>query len=142
MPGDKRQHFVDLCGLKVLAIKSNKPASISLAKELGIDTQSMKLALKETESLAEIMQIFDGQQMVQQFVVGEYRIDLYFPEHALAVECNEHAHQCYDVTSEAARSALIEQQLGCKWIRFNPDCASFKLAAVANQIFRHIISQQ
>ena len=31
--------------------------------------------------------------MKRQFSIGSYRIDLYFPEHKLAIECDEHDHK-------------------------------------------------
>lgn len=81
----------------------------------------MKLALKETESMAEIMKAFDGPRMVHQYLVGCYRIDLHFQDYGLAVECDEYGHSQYSLEKEADRSAFIDQQLACKWVRCDTD---------------------
>ena len=44
--------------------------------------------------------INEGISMKQQFSIGSYRIDLYFPEHKLAIECDEHDGKDRDIDYE------------------------------------------
>ena len=46
---------------------------------------------------------------------------MYFPEHKLAVECDEFGHNDRDVNYEVTRQKYMEAKLGCQFIRFNPD---------------------
>ena len=49
--------------------------------------------------------------MKQQFSIASYRIGLYFPEHKLAIECDEHHHKDRDIDYEIRRQKFIEDQL-------------------------------
>ena len=46
------------------------------------------------------MQAFNGEEMIHQFSAGKYRIDLYFPEYKLAIECDEFDHRGRDTGYE------------------------------------------
>ena len=142
LPGaNKRQRVITLTGVRVIAAKSTKPNSLAICKELGIDVATIKCALKETESLAEIIGAFDGEKMLHQFCVGPYRLDLYFEEYNLAIECDENGHRDYSAEKELNRTQFITHHLRCDWIRFNPDGKDFRVCQVINRIFRHIKSR-
>ena len=81
--------FLSLTGVKKVIIGSRKPKAIELAKRLGIDILSTKILSKEAETLACILKTFRGEDMKEQYTVDGYRIDLYFPTHKLAIECDE-----------------------------------------------------
>ena len=49
--------------------------------------------------------------MNRQFSIGSYRIDFYFPEHKIAIECDEHDHKDRDINYETKRHKFIEEQL-------------------------------
>ena len=49
------------------------------------------------------MKTFHGEKMKRQFKIGNYRIDLYFPEHKIAVECDEFDHIGRDINCEIFR---------------------------------------
>ena len=76
--------------------------------------------------------------MKRQFSFGSYRIDLYFPEHKLAIECDEHDHKDRDINYERRQQEFIEDQLNCKFIRYNPDAKDFMIKSVLNKIFQYI----
>ena len=65
------------------------PNLINLTKCLGIELHKNKWLCKELEALGHMMQVFNGEEMIQQFGAGKYRIDLYFPMYRLAIECDE-----------------------------------------------------
>ena len=71
-----------------------------------------------------------------------YRIDLYFPEHKLAIECDEHDHKDRDINYEIKRQRFIEDQLNCKFIRYNPDAKDFTIESVLNRIFQYIYQKR
>ena len=49
--------------------------------------------------------------MKQQFSIGSYKIDLYFLEHKLAIECDEHDHKDRNINHEIKRQRFTEDQL-------------------------------
>ena len=86
------------------------------------------------------MQTFKGEEMIHHLSVGKYRIDQYFPKHKLAIECDEFDHRDRDIEYEIRRQKFIEDQLNCKFIRYNPDAEDFHILEVINKIFVHIKS--
>ena len=82
--------------------------------------------------------INEGISMKQQFSIGSYRIDLYFPEHKLAIECDEHDGKDRDIDYEIKWQAFIEDQLNCKFICYNPDAKGFTIEKIFNKIFQYI----
>jgi len=81
------------------------------------------------------MRAFKGEHMVTQFKVDDYRVDLYFPDYNLSVECDEHGHKDRNPLKEKKRHNHITNQIHCKWLRFNPDEADFNIFDVINRIF-------
>lgn len=68
------------------------------------------------------------------FRVGKYLVDMWIPEHRIAVECDEFDHRHYDASKELTRQRFIEEQMGCTFIRFNPCDKDFCLAKLINDI--------
>lgn len=75
---------------------------------------------------------------VREFVCGPYRIDLYYPDAHLAVECQEHGHANYSVEEEQRRYAFLEAQLHCRFVCYNPDAADFSVLDVVNEVVGHL----
>ena len=88
-----------------------------MAKHFGIKVKHCLLASKEQDALRQIMQAFNGEEMIQQFSVGKYRIGLYFPEHKLAIECDEFDHRDRDIGYEEERQKHIEKLLNCTFLK-------------------------
>lgn len=76
----------------------------------------------------------------RQFLIGKYRIDLYFPDYYLAVECDENNHADRNPTLEKIREDYIISQ-GNKLIRYNPNTTLFDLSDVIREIFLIIINK-
>ena len=125
-------------GVLEIVTKSRKPQALELAKALGINIHKQKFPSKEQETISIIMQVFKGIKMIDQYTVDNYRIDLYFPKHKLAVECDEFDHADRDIEYEVRRQKYIEEELGCTFIRYNPDAKRFDLFEVINRIIRAI----
>ena len=77
--------------------------------------------------------------MKEQYTVDGYRIDLYFPIHKLAIECDELGHKDRDIGYEVTRQKYIETKLGCTFIRYNPDAKEFDIFSVINSIMKYIL---
>ena len=90
----------------------------------------------EIEIHNNVMKAFQGELIECQYRVGKYRIDMYFVEHKVAVECDEHAHASYNQDKEAMRTTFITDALQCKWIRYNPYDRDFCIFRLISDIRR------
>ena len=50
---------------------------------------------------------------------------MYFSEHKLTIEFNEKGHTDRDEKKENEREEKIQKELGCKFIRINPDAEHY-----------------
>jgi len=130
--------FINEKGLRSLICKSKLSKSVDIAKAIGMDINNHKYECKESESCGAIMKAFKGEKMIMQYSVLKYRVDLYFPEYNLLVECDELGHSDRDPKKEKKRYERITKELNCKWLRFNPDDKDFNIFDTINQIFNII----
>ena len=72
--------------------------------------------------------------------VNNFRIDLYLPDQKLAIEIDEHNHADRDPSYEKEREMYIKAQLGCKFLRKNPDLDGFKLSTCIGRIMQEILA--
>ena len=105
---------------------------------MGIDVYEHKYVRKETTTLSHVQEAFKREEMIEQYNVDGYRIDLYFPEYKLAIECDEFGHRDRDLEYEVKRQKYIEGELKCSFIRFNPDARDFNIFRVINKIYQHL----
>lgn len=73
-----------------------------------------------------------------QYSILTYRIDLYFPDYKIAVECDEFAAHAHCADADKKRQNEIEQEIKCMFIRFNPDQNNFKIQVVIAEILQQI----
>jgi very-short-patch-repair endonuclease len=78
--------------------------------------------------------------MKRQFIIGKYRVDLYFIDYKLAVECDEFNHDDRDTIKEKLREEYI-LSLGNKIIRYNPNEKHFDLSNVLREINTNIFKK-
>jgi very-short-patch-repair endonuclease len=69
----------------------------------------------------------------RQFALGKYRVDLYFVDYKLVVECDENNHIDRDLVQEKIREDYIIS-LGNQIVRYNPNTPSFDLSDVLKNI--------
>ena len=93
---------------------------------------------KEQAVLKSIKDAFEGEDMQTQYSVLSYRIDLYFHKYKLAIEVDELGHNDRNIDYEIQRQRAIEKELGCVFIRINPDEKNFNIFKEINKIHRHI----
>ena len=71
-----------------------------------------------------------------------YRIDLYFHDFKLTIKIYENGHSNRNIDYEIKRQKAIEQKLGCKFNKIDPDKEDFDIFfyifRTINEIFRHI----
>ena len=123
---------VNESGIKRLVSKSRKPQARELAKQLGLECYFSPI---EADCLRIIQSAFQHLKPIQQFQISDYKIDIYFPEHKIAVECDENDHSAYNKREEIIRQNQITKLLGCQFIRFNPNEKGFNIGKVINNIF-------
>ena len=76
--------------------------------------------------------------MKTQCSVLGYRIDFYFHDYKIEIEVDEYGHSDRNTDDEIKRQTAIEKELGCEFIRINPDVSGFNIFTAINEIHRHI----
>jgi very-short-patch-repair endonuclease len=133
---DAATKFLDKEGVTELVYASRIPGSIDIAKALAIPLSAkFKQHYHEMGTIKVIMDAFEGEKMLRQHWLLGYRVDLYFPELKIFVECDEKNHQGYDKEKEELRTRVLSQT-GSRWVRYNPDEKDFNVIRVINQIYR------
>ena len=85
-----------------------------------------------------IISSFEGEILQTQYNNLSYRTDLYFHDQKLAIELDENGHNKINIDYKIKRQKAIEQEIGCKFIRINPDKEEFDIIKNVNEILRHI----
>ena len=85
-----------------------------------------------------IITVFKNENFKESYHIGKYFVDLYFPDHKLAIECDENNHSDRDPIYEKTRQTYIENKMNCNFIRFNPDDKNFDIFEVISKIHYHI----
>ena len=93
---------------------------------------------KEQSVLKPIMEVFEEENMQTQYSVLGYKIDLYFDDHKLAVEIDEKGHKDRNINDEIQLQKALGSELGCEFIRINPDEENFNIFKAIIEINRHI----
>jgi very-short-patch-repair endonuclease len=122
-------------GVKRFLCSTRKPEAIQLCKDLGMHLQT-KYVPYETSFIQAIQTAFEGEEMVEQYPVDTYRIDLYFPVHNIAIEVDEY-HHATTRNQDLQRHNHILNKLQCRFVRICEDECTYK---VINQIYKHIKS--
>ena len=122
------------CRKIVLAVLSGVRLSLAkknlVLKVWGFPKAALIKAYVEEETLAPVVAVFAHLHPIKQFSCGQFRIDLYFPDQKVALECDEHDHIRYDSEAEADRQRFIEAQLCCVFVRYNPQAKDFSVFAL------------
>ena len=138
--GDQNIVFLPVNGVKRLIVNSRKPIALDLAREIGMDIFNYKVAAVETVTLRQIMEAFNGEEMVLQNKVDAFYTDLYFPKYNLTIECDENPHR-FSVAKDLKRQQHIQAKNGGGFIRYAPQTKDFSIFKVINQIHKFILSR-
>ena len=107
------------------------PKSIEFRLRLGFNRDDIRFS-KEQLTIEPIMLAFKGENMQDQYTILGYRIDLYFHNYKLAVEIDEKDYVDRDINNEIQRQEALEKELGCEFIRTNPDKENFNKKSTKN----------
>jgi very-short-patch-repair endonuclease len=100
----------------------------------GASFSSETALTKEQKTIGQITRAFAHLRSERQYRIPPYAVDLYFPDHKIAVECDEHGHRRYDQEAEMRRQHHLEQALECRFVRYNPDAPGFNVSDIINKI--------
>jgi len=96
----------------------------------------------ETQTIGFIEKAYNATLNVKrQYAIGKYRVDLYFIDYKLVIECDENGHNDRDSDKEKIREDYIVS-LGNKIIRYNPNTQSFDLSNVLREITAILFSSK
>ena len=79
----------DRPGSEACAVQISQSGAEKIAKAFGMTVLDNHVIPVETETIAYLLDVFRPLNMVPQYRVLGYRIDLYFPDQKVAVECDE-----------------------------------------------------
>uniref|UniRef100_A0A6C0LNZ0 Bro-N domain-containing protein n=1 Tax=viral metagenome TaxID=1070528 RepID=A0A6C0LNZ0_9ZZZZ len=137
--GIQKITYIPYKSLLKLLTKSRKNSCMEFAKYINLDIISKYCLSIETDIISCILKTFDGHVMIPQYKVDNYRIDLFFPEYKLAIECDEQHHlRKNNIEADRIRQSNIFMNLRCNFIRFNPYEKDFDLFKLLNEIYIYI----
>jgi very-short-patch-repair endonuclease len=138
---EERMCYINKHGLNQLLLKSKtvNPSTLKGFLELpfikGLNlNMNIKHTYKEQDCIGSIIEAYQDCKCYKQFRVGSYYIDLYIPEHNLAIECDEHNHRDRDQEHEKERQQYIEDKLKCQFFRFDPDSKNFNIYKLVRNV--------
>jgi len=141
---DPQTILINRDGAIEILIKTRKrltPDVLHILKEFHIDVTNRKCLSKEQQSISGIANTFKTEKIEDQFKVGPYYLDMYFPEYKIIIECDENGHVDRKPCDERARMDYVNKELGTKdinWIRYNPDEFGFDIHRVSGMIYNRI----
>ena len=140
--GEQNMLYVTYNGLLKLLTTTRKTNLIDFSEKVGIDVKNKFYSCVEADTIKCLIKSFSGHEMVEQYIVGDndYRIDLYFPQYKIAVECDESHHKTItNKLKDMERQNAIKDVLNCKFVRYDPFCEKFNIFNLINEIFIEIM---
>ena len=108
-----------------------------LKRNLGFKLHDF-ISTKKQIVLESIKNAFEGEYMQTQCIAYGNRIDLYFHKYKPAIEVDELEHADRNLSYEIERQKVLEKELGCVFIRVNPNEENLNIFREINQIHRRI----
>jgi len=135
--GNQDMTFLTFDGLKLLLNKTRSHNAIKLAKVFNLEILNTFSECIETNTISQIITVFKYEKIKKQYKCNNYRIDLYFIDYKLAIECDELQHN-RNKTEDNIREEIIKNKLNCTFIRYKPLSNNFNIFDVIHLIFYHI----
>lgn len=90
--------FINKLGVQCLCLLTRRPLPHDFLDHFNIEVLNKKWLTVETDYIGKIIQIFGKHHShkSQYIVNSKYRIDLYFLDLRIAIECDEYGHQSYN----------------------------------------------
>jgi len=126
--GPQNITFLTEKGLKKLICNSRKANAIDLAKMLNINMIDTFYIPLETSLVYFLQEVYASEELIHQYTIEPYKIDLYFPKYSLAIECDEFFH-IFQKEDDIKRELYIKEKLGCRFLRFKQGKEQMKILA-------------
>ena len=94
--------------------------------------------LKQQTTTKTIKREFEGEDILTEYSVLGFRVDLYFHKYKVAIEVDQFGHWDRNIDYEIKRQKAVKEELGCKFIRINPDEGNFSERKPVTKIYMHI----
>jgi very-short-patch-repair endonuclease len=122
--------------------KTRKPELINFCNKLSINLYNNIFPCIESETTNYIIKSFETEEILTQYKVDKYILDIYFPEYLLIVECDENHHnnnyiKKNDIKRENDLKLLIKS---CFFIRYSPFEKNFNIFKLINEIYSYIVN--
>ena len=138
--GRKGEILVDKYGATQLVMNSKvigESKKQEFLKWLNIDNEMIVLTSREEMEFLDtlgaqlkVFKITDFERQYSKLQCGDYRIDLYIPSLKVAIEYDEDGHKNYTYEQQELRQKLIEEELGCIFIRVSDDKTHIENSAI------------
>lgn len=136
--GQKKCAYLTFEGLLKLLISSRKPETIKVGEKIGINIETVGFACIEAETIKCIEDCFFNETILREYIIKPYRVDLYFPEYCLIIECDESAHKRHQVDDRKREEDIISVYPNVKFIRYRPQEKNFNVFEICGRIHNHI----
>lgn len=136
--GQKKSTYLTYEGLLKLLISSRKPETVIVGEKIGINIETIGFACIEAETIKCIEDCFFNETILREYIIKPYRVDLYFPEYCLIVECDENAHKRHQVDDRNREEDIINLYPNVKFIRYRPQAKNFNVFEICGRIHNHI----
>ena len=85
------------------------------------------------------MESFSHEEMIQQYRIQSYMVDLYFPKYKLIIECDETFHRTQkNQENDKKREDAIKSEDAYTFIRYDPYVKEFNIFHVIQRIVMKI----
>lgn len=134
--------FQNMCyltteGAKILICKSRSINKKFISNLFGITTVDISINNYESDFIKKITKVFHKENYIVQYWVDKYKVDLYFLDYKLVIECDEtNSHK--NKIKDLERENNIKKNLNCAFIRFVPDQPNFCIFEIISKIYYYI----
>lgn len=135
--GEQTVAFFTYSGFMSFLCNCRKTKVIEFCKKMNIDIDTKIYCSIEIETIQCILDGFNGEEMICQYRVDDYLIDLYFPKYNLAIECDEPAHNSVsNKKNDIMREQYIKNKIGgIVFLRYEPYNKEFNIFQLINNIY-------
>jgi hypothetical protein len=134
--GAQIKNYLKYNGLIYFLATRKKIEALDFCKICDIKLEQKFYSRIEFDTFKCILDAFKDEIMISQYIVNKYRIDLYFPDYKLAIECDEN-HK--NIDADIKRENDIKDQLNCTFIRYKPYDKNFNIFLLINEIYKSIL---
>jgi very-short-patch-repair endonuclease len=135
--GNQSMTYLTQNAVKLLISKSRSIYASEVSQLFGMNCTNIYSPTYESSTIMNILTVFKDENTKHQYTIDNYRIDLYFIDYKLAIECDENHHK-NNIEKDKQRQTYIEKKLDCQFIRYNPENKDFDIFKVISLIFNHI----